>query len=191
MKVLHGHTDIMRACTVENYPYGGYRTKARFWLETATKGQKKGQTRMMFQTLNPKTGRWNKPSGSTFAEFMVLYADDKGHIHPRHANFIYGPKDLADLAPIMNQLDDRERQQLTNAVHAAKPYNPNEWARLAVLLKHARNSYSPETVLANAKKDRPDDLYLCEADAQRAVEIAKAEQTQEVQALVSKIMNQP
>lgn len=51
-----------------NYPYGGMRANMAFWLETATKGAKKDQTRFMSQSNNPKysTLVWNKPNNGTY-----------------------------------------------------------------------------------------------------------------------------
>jgi len=53
---------------VDSYPYGYKRTKARYWQESrADKGD-----RLVFQTLNPVTQRWNKPKKSTYSTCMNL-----------------------------------------------------------------------------------------------------------------------
>ena len=53
--VLHGHTAPQTAFLVNDYPYGfRLHCKMRWWIETADKGAKKGQQRVMTQTTNPK-----------------------------------------------------------------------------------------------------------------------------------------
>jgi len=69
--------------TVNNYPYGFKKTEARFWIDTGKKGQ-----RVVFQTLNPKTGVWNKPKLSTYSDIRVLYRNDSnGHIENTGLDF--------------------------------------------------------------------------------------------------------
>jgi hypothetical protein len=66
------------AYVVEDYPYGfNLRTSIRYWLES---NPSKG-VRFLSQTLNPKTGRWNKPKASTYSRFAgAMYLDEKGHV---------------------------------------------------------------------------------------------------------------
>ncbi len=75
---LYGHTSEATAYLVEDYPYGFHeRTQIRYWLEQKPK---KGW-RFVSQTLNPKTGRWNKPKASTYTEWgAAMYLDEKGHV---------------------------------------------------------------------------------------------------------------
>ena len=76
---LYGHTSEATAYVVDDYPYGfRERTSIRYWLE-----HKPGKGwRFVSQTLNPKTGRWNKPKPSTYADWGgAMYLDDKGHVH--------------------------------------------------------------------------------------------------------------
>jgi len=75
---LYGHTSETTAYLVEDYPYGfTTRTQIRYWLEEKPK---KGW-RFVSQTLNPKTGRWNKPKASTYADWgAAMYLDEKGHV---------------------------------------------------------------------------------------------------------------
>lgn len=57
---------------VKNYPYGYLRTSAFFSLEfKPNKG-----FRSVFQTINPKTGRINKPKYSTYAPLMIMKEDN-------------------------------------------------------------------------------------------------------------------
>lgn len=80
--VLFGHTSFETAAVVENYPYGSLRTRMKYWVETATKGAKKGESRLVTCSLNPKTGRWNKPHGGVYSDWAWLYRDERdGHLH--------------------------------------------------------------------------------------------------------------
>jgi hypothetical protein len=75
---LYGHTSESTAYVVADYPYGfTARTQIRYWLE---KKAKKGW-RLVSQTMNPKTQRWNKPKASTYVDWgAAMYLDDKGHV---------------------------------------------------------------------------------------------------------------
>ena len=77
---LTGHTDADTAYVVDDYPYGfRLRTQIRYWIETKNgHGQ-----RMVSQTLNPKTGRWNKPKPSTYSTVRTLMLEDNGHVESR------------------------------------------------------------------------------------------------------------
>lgn len=77
-QVRHGHTSEETALVVDDYPYGyTLRTQIRYWIETVAK---RGD-RFVSQTLNPKTGRWNKPKKSTYVEIAVLYIEEEtGHV---------------------------------------------------------------------------------------------------------------
>jgi hypothetical protein len=78
-QALYGHNSIETARLVEDYPYGGYRTQIRFWVE---RHAKKG-ARFCSQTLNPKTQRWNNPKKGTYHLLGVeLYLDENDHVKP-------------------------------------------------------------------------------------------------------------
>lgn len=74
---MYGHTSEDTAYVVDDYPYGyTLRTQIRYWLETTNHGD-----RFVSQTLNPKTGRWNKPKKSTYVEVGLMFRDpESGHI---------------------------------------------------------------------------------------------------------------
>lgn len=77
-ETLHGHTTPETAFVVDDYPYGfRLRTQIRYWLET-----KKGHgQRFVSQTLNPKTGQWNKPKAGTYEVVQVMTRNpDNGHV---------------------------------------------------------------------------------------------------------------
>lgn len=75
---LKGHYSADTAYVVEDYPYGfRLRTQIRYWLES----KDAYGTRLVSQTLNPKTGVWNKPKGSTYVQLGVMVRDEgSGHI---------------------------------------------------------------------------------------------------------------
>ena len=62
--------------SVTNYPYGFKQTTAFFSLEF-----KKGKGfRSVFQTIDPKSGRLNKPKNSTYSPVLVIQKDENGHV---------------------------------------------------------------------------------------------------------------
>lgn len=70
-KALIGCTSFEAAHEVDDYPYGQLRTKIRYWIEEkARHGQ-----RFVSCTLNPKTGRWNKPHAGTYSEVLVMFLE--------------------------------------------------------------------------------------------------------------------
>lgn len=77
-ETLTGHVSPETAYIVDDYPYGfRLRTQIRYWIETTKNGQ-----RFVSQTLNPKTGAWNKPKAGTYDPIKVLTRDpENGHIH--------------------------------------------------------------------------------------------------------------
>ena len=76
-KPLSGHDSPDTAYTATDYPYGyKLRTTIRYWIET----KKAHGQRFVSQTVNPKTGHWNKPKTSTYAPLVFLALDDQDHI---------------------------------------------------------------------------------------------------------------
>lgn len=70
-QLLLGHTDADTAYVVDDYPYGRSRTQKRYWVES----KPKHGDRLVTQTLNPKTGRWNKPKAGTYSAVLVLFLE--------------------------------------------------------------------------------------------------------------------
>lgn len=69
---LKGHNSADTAYVVADYPYGfKLRTQIRYWLDTNKNG-----TRFVSQTLNPKTGAWNKPKASTYCSLGVMVRNE-------------------------------------------------------------------------------------------------------------------
>lgn len=103
---LKGHTSADTAYVVADYPYGfKLRTQIRYWLEANKYG-----TRFVSQTLNPKTGAWNKPKASTYLQLAVMLKDDStGHISYTGWTFYGGPVKLAefeqDYAAALTEID--------------------------------------------------------------------------------------
>lgn len=81
---LKGHTSPETAYVVADYPYGfKLRTSIRYWVE-----YKKGfGQRFCSQTLNPKTGLYNKPKCGAYAIVVVLGLDEVGHVVYETANW--------------------------------------------------------------------------------------------------------
>ena len=80
---LRGHTSPETAFVVDDYPYGfRLRTKIRYWVET--KGKSGCGQRFCSQTLNPKTGAWNKPKCGVYYPFVGMFLDDLGHVQSEH-----------------------------------------------------------------------------------------------------------
>jgi len=108
---LVGHTTQETAYVIEDYPYGRkLRTKMRIWVETS---KKHGQ-RVVKQTLNPKTGKWNKPKKSTYSQLVLLEkekkADGRVFVKDKHIN-VRSDTTLDDLKEIEKTYDLDENQQ--------------------------------------------------------------------------------
>lgn len=86
LKVLAGHDSPETAYIQPDYPYGRReRCRRRVWIET----KKKHGQRFVYQTENPRNGRWNAPHASTYSELLVLVLDENpesetyGHVSVR------------------------------------------------------------------------------------------------------------
>jgi len=115
-KYLYGHTSPDTAFTVDNYPYGfRLRTQIRYWIES--KDAKNGGQRFVSQTINPKTGRWNKPKAGTYSPVLVMREDtSNGYISCVGLNRCVGDKETADkikefLATHGDNLTDFQKKQ--------------------------------------------------------------------------------
>lgn len=81
--IIHGCVDEETAFVVNDYPYGRLRTQIRYWVES----KPKFGDRFMAQTLNPKTGRWNKPKAGTYSALIIMYLEEQedGRLFVKHA----------------------------------------------------------------------------------------------------------
>jgi hypothetical protein len=127
--VLHGHTSEETAYLVDDYPYGyRLRCKIRYWIETATKGAAKGQSRFMSQTTNPKQPGevWNKPKASTYTPFAVMYLDTDNHVQWAGTGTNLDPAQDARLRlmGIVGQLRDTDRERYELVLKLSQKYQP-------------------------------------------------------------------
>ncbi len=78
------HTDFETAYIIDDYPYnrgGTLRTQMKVWVETrVVKKYNTVNQRVVKCTLNPKTGKWNKPKNGRYKSTVVLYLDSIGHL---------------------------------------------------------------------------------------------------------------
>ncbi|OGS01167.1 MAG: hypothetical protein A2V88_08785 [Elusimicrobia bacterium RBG_16_66_12] len=118
MHELTGHTSAETAYTVDDYPYGfRLRTSIRYWIETK---QAQGQ-RFVSQTLNPKTGRWNKLKAGTYSAITVMFADNEGHVHCDGLTGYSGAEDIDRVERTYALEGNREREiiRYMRAAHRA------------------------------------------------------------------------
>ncbi|GAB3912628.1 hypothetical protein ACFQ1S_04780 [Kibdelosporangium lantanae] len=169
VRVLHGHISMDTAYLVDDYPYGRVlRCKIRYWVETATKGAKKGQQRFVSQTTNPRVAgeRWNKPNtdaGYDPLVFMYLNSDE----HVKHWGI--GAYDLSPvkdarlrLMGIYDQMTAEDRGQYDGLVAVSRRYvEPwDRWTRdIAALARHISET-GQEPMLTNGVWQRPDGRSL-------------------------------
>lgn len=117
---IFGHTDEDSALVVDDYPYGyRLRTQIRYWIETTKNGD-----RFVSQTLNPKTGRWNKPKKSTYCEAMVLFReDDTGHISHAGLSMHAKPEWVAEFVTITEgKLSDAQKLKVARVIGVNKAF---------------------------------------------------------------------
>lgn len=81
MIILNPQPTIENPFVVEDYPYGfTLRTQMRVYVEI----RNGFGMRYVTQTLNPKTGKWNKPKAGTYSRIIIVYQDPAdGHIHQK------------------------------------------------------------------------------------------------------------
>lgn len=110
VKVLTGNDSIDSAYVVDDYPYGfRQRTKIRYWLESVTK---KGD-RFCYQTLNPKTDKWNKPKKSTYSDLGFMFLDNNNHVKWGSISFSYDDfNDIEALEKLVVYFSDTQKTAL-------------------------------------------------------------------------------
>ncbi len=174
--LIRGHVSPETAYTVDDYPYGRHRTQCRWWLETATKGSHKGQTRVMQQTLDPKRNVWNKPHASTYAETMVLYIED-GTGHCKNWGIGFYAKDLVAFVQsgLYFQCNADELACLEGWIKYGRRLDRTSWGRFGWLVDKARAGLTVAQIMEAAKTERTEDHYLYESDAQQALALVEAE----------------
>lgn len=114
-ELLFGHTDEENAYLVDDYPYGfRLRTQIRYWLESkAGRGD-----RFVSQTMNPKTGRWNKPKRSTYTGVAVMFIDEEQHVRWTGIDFNNSAEWLAEFVGVVGRerLNDLQRARLAEII---------------------------------------------------------------------------
>lgn len=156
--ILHGHTSTDTAYQVDDYPHGFHlRCKIRYWIETATKGGKKGQQRFVTQTTNPRRGNveWNKPKPATYVLLAVMYLDSAGHMQWTGVSEYGMAPDLIaqwQFNGIHEQLTEPQRayfDRLADRFQRANPTTWNEWeTRVAALAAHLQQT-GDDPILTN------------------------------------------
>jgi len=148
---LYGHTSEATAYLVEDYPYGfTARTQIRYWLETKPK---KGW-RLVSQTMNPKTGSWNKPKTSTYADWGgAMYLDDNGHVQWTGVGPYTGDNEMLAFVTTFPDSDLRELRKV-----------------LPAKLRHLRGLLSGE-IFFSVNGDRQPRTEADDARNQRELEI--------------------
>lgn len=106
---LHGHTSEETAYVVDDYPYGfRLRTQIRYWIETSARHG----DRLVSQTLNPKTDRWNKPKKSTYALVGCMYLDEDSHVTWSGIGWYTSDEETARFLAVMSgHLSDAQKKQ--------------------------------------------------------------------------------
>ena len=85
--------------TTDNYPYGYLKATAFFSVEF----HPKRGFRFVFQTINPKNGRENKPKKSTYSDFMFMIEDENGYFK-QHSYSINGEKDAQKVLQLLKEI---------------------------------------------------------------------------------------
>lgn len=82
--------NINEKTEVKSYPYGRLRTSAFFSIEF----DKKRGFRSVFQTIDPKSGRINKPKKSTYSDILYQFIEE-GTGHVKTAGYaLWGYEDI-------------------------------------------------------------------------------------------------
>lgn len=127
IKQLIGHTSEDTAYLVADYPYGyTTRTSIRYWVET--KG-KHGQ-RFVSQTLNPKTGKWNKAKASTYRPVIVIGLNEEDHIQYAATSY-YDNESVWQEFQARFVLDDFQTKAVNHFVRVRLQYKAKEAELLA------------------------------------------------------------
>jgi len=152
---------IGHVLTSDNYPYGRLRTTATYTVEMNKKG-----CRTIFQTVDPKNGRLNKPKHSTYCDGVILpcvnslgHFDDCGWINFNGAEQInkglhfvsdffelFTPAQIEDIAlrvVAMTKIDAKARVIYSGSVwEDIKPYYENAIKVLCDIAKTKTNRFS-------------------------------------------------
>jgi len=146
MKFLQGHLSPETA-HMHDHPFGRQRCIQRIWLQTATKGQKKDQTCVCYQTSQkhvysggelPKTmpvggedrnANWNKVKKSTYSDgITILCLDEKDHVQSFCLRVIDQPERFAEFDEIVgDQLSEFDRVHRELMEKMNRDHYPENW----------------------------------------------------------------
>lgn len=125
-ELLFGATDEESAVLVDDYPYGRrVRTQIRYWIETTKHGD-----RFCSQTLNPKSGRWNKPKRSTYSNVMVMYREaESGHISRIGLGDWPGAERIAKFCALVGaeRLSEAQKAKLAEVIGYERGFKDVKW----------------------------------------------------------------
>lgn len=118
MDILTGHTSESTGYVVDDYPYGfRLRTQIRYWIETR---EGMGQ-RFCSQTLNPKSGQWNKPKCSTYSKIILLGINpENGYVQRVDIPFDETLENLRSFYSNYGNYFDEYQRAVFNLIYAAK-----------------------------------------------------------------------
>lgn len=106
--------DFQKKYSTDSYPYGRLRCTAYFSVEfKANKG-----CRTVFQTIDPKNGKLNKPKNSTYSHLVLLELMDNGHYDFRH----FDVNGMREMIRTFEFLSDIENFTNANITHEAQKY---------------------------------------------------------------------
>ncbi len=122
-KILEKQPTETEPVTIDNYPYGyTLRTQIKYWVETTRNGQ-----RFAHQTLNPKTGAWNKPKKSTYSNIVLIGIDEEDHITYTSLS-VYSLEEAQRFKERYESfLSEYQRTELTNVIKMLEVYDKVEY----------------------------------------------------------------
>jgi hypothetical protein len=140
--VLRGHESFESACIVPDYGRR-LRCKIAYWIETAEKGAKKGQRRLVTRTTNPGEV-WNKPHPGQYSDHLFMVRYENGHIS---AEGITDPisqyKWPVFWVSLWQFLNDDERKRVGIAFTYWARLSPNVWSEWSAELDAIRAAGVP------------------------------------------------
>lgn len=121
---LPGHISPESAFVVQDYPYGFVqRCQIRYWTEENKRGQ-----RFVSQTLNPKTGRWNKPKAGAYDPAVIMYLEtDSGHVRSFSLSY-YDPLEVWEAWAERFVLPEQTKKDVALFIALKRAYNARNGA---------------------------------------------------------------
>lgn len=105
---------------VEDYPYG---FKLRTTLYDSIEFKNKKGFRHVTQTINPKTGKLNKPKASTYSFFKIRIFDENNHIKTISISSLSGKDSIVKFVEIFKDtqeyFNDEQKEFFLNEMYMA------------------------------------------------------------------------